>query len=247
VEIDLSRQHVWVYKNGEEVISTDCVSGKAVDGNATPNGLFYINFKEKDAVLRGEDYETPVSYWMPFYLGVGLHDAGWRSSFGSDIYVRSGSHGCVNLPPAQAAAIFDVVYTGEPVIVYGGMGKEDAQAYLEELAASEAEAKAEEAALQAVQNENWNAISEELILNYEALGMTHEQAVAQAQADVDAAKAQQAAAAAASEESDTTPPDTYLRHQRRQQKQPPPILLMHQPALSPLPIRPQLLLIRLPQ
>lgn len=42
-------------------------------------------------MLVGENYETPVSYWMPFNGNIGLHDAIWRDSFGADIYKKSGS------------------------------------------------------------------------------------------------------------------------------------------------------------
>ena len=55
---------------------------------------------------------------MPFNGGIGLHDANWRSKFGGTIYQNSGSHGCVNLPPDKAAALYDLVYTGIPVICY---------------------------------------------------------------------------------------------------------------------------------
>ncbi|MFR5732497.1 MAG: L,D-transpeptidase [Clostridium sp.] len=55
---------------------------------------------------------------MPFNGGIGFHDANWRSKFGGAIYQTSGSHGCVNLPPAKAAALYDLVYTGIPVICY---------------------------------------------------------------------------------------------------------------------------------
>ena len=72
------------------------------------------------AVLIGDDYETPVTYWMPFIgeLGIGFHDASWRSSFGGDIYKNSGSHGCVNLPVSAAEQLFNIVYDGMPVICY---------------------------------------------------------------------------------------------------------------------------------
>lgn len=57
---------------------------------------------------------------MPFNGNVGMHDASWRSSFGADIYLRNGSHGCVNLPSKKAEVIYGYVEQGEPVIVYGG-------------------------------------------------------------------------------------------------------------------------------
>ena len=55
---------------------------------------------------------------MPFNKNIGLHDAGWRSSFGGELYKTSGSHGCVNLPPEKAKQIYDVIQTGTPVICY---------------------------------------------------------------------------------------------------------------------------------
>ena len=75
--------------------------------------------KEEDATLVGEDYKTPVDYWMPFYGGVGIHDAdSWRSTYGGDIYMWSGSHGCINTPTAQAAIIYQNIEVGTPIICY---------------------------------------------------------------------------------------------------------------------------------
>ena len=120
VEIDLDNQHVYVYVSGNMVIESDCVSGKVATGNYTPEGTYSITYKERDATLVGENYSSPVSYWMPFNGNIGMHDATWRSSFGGNIYVTGGSHGCVNLPLSKASKIFDYVFKGEPVIVYGG-------------------------------------------------------------------------------------------------------------------------------
>ncbi len=120
VEVDLDNQHIYVYKDGELVVETDCVSGKVSSGDFTPDGTFQINYKQKDATLRGRGYASKVKYWMPFNGNIGLHDASWRKEFGSDIYLRNGSHGCVNLPSAVAAQIYDNVEQGEAVIVYGG-------------------------------------------------------------------------------------------------------------------------------
>ncbi|SKC01446.1 Putative peptidoglycan binding domain-containing protein [Lachnospiraceae bacterium] len=121
VEADLDNQKVYVYKDGELVVQTDCVSGKAVAGRFTPDGTYGITYKEKDATLVGEGYSSPVKYWMPFNGNIGLHDASWRNKFGGDIYLTNGSHGCLNLPTSKAAEIYDCVEKGEPVIVYGGV------------------------------------------------------------------------------------------------------------------------------
>ena len=120
VEIDLTSQHLWVYKEGKEVLDSDFVSGNVSKNNGTHVGIYGITYKEKDATLSGANYSSHVNYWMPFNGNEGMHDATWRSSFGGDIYLTSGSHGCVNLPLEKAEKIFGLVEKGEAVIVYGG-------------------------------------------------------------------------------------------------------------------------------
>lgn len=137
VEVDLDEQHVYVYKDGKLVTDTDCVSGKATKDRMTPDGTYSITYKEKDATLVGENYESAVKYWMPFNGNIGLHDASWRSSFGGDIYMTSGSHGCVNLPSDAAAKVFESVEKGEAVIVYGGLNPDEAKVYLKKKANGE--------------------------------------------------------------------------------------------------------------
>ena len=118
VEIDLTDQHLYLYQDGEIVLESDIVSGKVSNGNTTPAGIFGLSYKTKDAVLRGETYESHVHYWMPFNGNIGMHDATWRKTFGGDIYLTNGSHGCVNLPLSQAKAIYGYVSEGFPIICY---------------------------------------------------------------------------------------------------------------------------------
>lgn len=121
VEIDLSGQHVWLYMNGEEIVSTDCVSGSMASADrVTPPGTYTLYYKESPSVLKGEnnEYESKVTYWMPFNGGIGLHDATWRGSFGGNIYLTDGSHGCINLPLEAARQIYENVYDGIPIICY---------------------------------------------------------------------------------------------------------------------------------
>ena len=117
-EVSINAQHLWFYKNGEQVVSSDFVSGNPYKGNATPTGTYYVVYKDKDAILKGEDYETPVSFWMPFNGGIGFHDATWRGRFGGTIYQGGGSHGCINLPYDVAKQLFELISPGDPVIVY---------------------------------------------------------------------------------------------------------------------------------
>lgn len=118
VEIDLGNQHLYLYVEGENVLESDLVSGNASRGWNTPAGVFGLTYKTKNAVLRGEDYATPVSFWMPFNGNIGMHDATWRGSFGGQIYKTNGSHGCINLPYENAKIIYDYMYTGFPVVCY---------------------------------------------------------------------------------------------------------------------------------
>ncbi len=120
VECDLSNQHLYFYYEGELVKESDFVSGtlSSTKDCVTPAGIFGLTYKKHHAVLRGANYATPVTYWMPFYNNYGLHDATWRKAFGGEIYKRNGSHGCVNLPYSTAETIFEKVDTGFPVITY---------------------------------------------------------------------------------------------------------------------------------
>lgn len=125
VEIDLTRQKVWVYVNGKIKVETECVSGCVEKGHATPTGIFFLTYKQKDRILKGQklpngryEYLSHVNYWMPFNGGIGLHDAKWRSKFGGDIYVANGSHGCINLPKEDAEKIYNIIDEKMPIIVY---------------------------------------------------------------------------------------------------------------------------------
>ncbi|MCD7917999.1 MAG: L,D-transpeptidase, partial [Clostridiales bacterium] len=121
VEINLTAQHLYYYKNGALVVESDFVSGK---NDATPTGTYGIQYCERYATLNGENYSSPVSYWMPFYDGVGLHDASWRTSFGGTIYKTNGSHGCINLPIKVAKQLYENMSAGTAVIVYKLSGTE---------------------------------------------------------------------------------------------------------------------------
>ena len=117
-EVDLANQHMYVYKNHRVVLDSDVVTGCVGLGRGTPGGLYSISFKQSPAVLKGEDYESKVTYWMPFNGGIGFHDATWRGWFGGDIYYWSGSHGCVNMPYDAAEELYGIIEEGVPVIVY---------------------------------------------------------------------------------------------------------------------------------
>ncbi len=146
IEVNLSEQYVVAYKDGKKIVEGDCVSGCEANGNGTCLGLYKIQDKLSPTVLRGKkkevtktvtkknkkgkkvkvkettmeyEYESPVTFWLQFNGGYGLHDAaGWRSVYGGSIYYYSGSHGCVNLPYDVAEKLYENFEVGDPVIVY---------------------------------------------------------------------------------------------------------------------------------
>lgn len=124
VELNLTAQHLFFYKDGELLVESDFVSGDEAKGWSTPAGAYGLTYKQRDATLNGKTYSTPVAYWMPFNGNIGMHDGYWRSSFGGTIYKSNGSHGCVNLPPSVAACIFENIEAGDPVLCYHLEGTE---------------------------------------------------------------------------------------------------------------------------
>ncbi len=118
IEINITRQHLWFYKHGKLVTQGAVVTGNPNKGYSTVTGTYMLNYKQKGATLVGPDYEAGVTYWMPFYGNIGIHDASWRYSFGGNIYKRNGTHGCVNVSLYLAEKIFDNIEDGTPIICY---------------------------------------------------------------------------------------------------------------------------------
>ena len=118
VEINLTNQCLWFYKNGELIVQGDIVTGNVSRGNATPQGTYVLNYKQKNATLKGQGYSSDVKYWMPFNCNIGIHDASWRGAFGGSIYKSDGSHGCVNAPEYLAKKIYENIEPGTPIVCY---------------------------------------------------------------------------------------------------------------------------------
>ena len=126
VVVSLNQQEVWIVKDGQLALHlTDVVTGtKTGDSDRTPTGVYYIHYKQQNATLRGNNddgskYASKVNYWMPFTLsGCGLHDASWRTDWSKTAYLQGGSHGCINIKPAEIRSVWDNVKKHEPVIIY---------------------------------------------------------------------------------------------------------------------------------
>lgn len=95
------------------------VTGCHSTGYDTPSGsVWAIDAKKANAHF--STYNSDVDFWLPFNGDVGIHDASWRAegTYGGDVWLNGGSHGCINTPYNAAQAIFQVLEIGDPVIVY---------------------------------------------------------------------------------------------------------------------------------
>lgn len=122
VEVDLDKQHLYLYVNGKKKAEGDICSGSVADGCATPAGLYTIKTKDYDRYLVGAGYRDWVHCFMPFNGGIGLHDSTWREAdeYGGDVYLESGSHGCINMPLELVKTVDEYIDVGDYVILYGG-------------------------------------------------------------------------------------------------------------------------------
>lgn len=118
IEVDMTEQHMYYYVDGELALDTDVVTGCTGLRRGTPQGVNFVYAKQRNRILRGPDYASPVKYWMPVRGHVGIHDADWRSRFGGKIYKTDGSHGCINTPPKKMAELYEMVEIGTPVITF---------------------------------------------------------------------------------------------------------------------------------
>ncbi len=117
IEVDLTNQYLYMFVDGKKVKECPVVTGLP-GAKATPQGTYMLKNKLMDVPLVGDNYVTPVKYWMPFNGGIGLHDAVWQSSFGGELYKSRGSHGCVNLMMKDAGDIYKYAVVKMPVICY---------------------------------------------------------------------------------------------------------------------------------
>lgn len=115
IVVDKSEQRMTLYNNNEVMVQTPVTTGK--DSTPSDTGYFEIYSKSRNEYLMNNSF---VQYWMPYNGGEGIHDASWRGEgeFGTDIYHKSGSHGCINTPLEEVIQIYDNVKVGTKVLVH---------------------------------------------------------------------------------------------------------------------------------
>lgn len=117
VIVDKSEQQLYLYDDNELLYTTPVTTGK--DETPSDTGLFKISYKATNVTLSdNKTYWSPVRYWMPYNGGEGLHDADWRSVFGTESYHYGGSHGCINMPVDITDEIYNNVESGTKVLVH---------------------------------------------------------------------------------------------------------------------------------
>lgn len=111
--VDLTHQTLWVMKDGAVIFSPVVVrtGGK---GLRTPTGDFTIS--EKKLTTVSSEYGTELPFWQQFKDDFGLHAS--ETSF-YDEKAADGSHGCVNLLPADAKTVYNLTEVGSRVHVFG--------------------------------------------------------------------------------------------------------------------------------
>lgn len=128
--INIDAQRMAYYKDYQLVVNTNVVTGMmGIDD--THRGDFTVMEKLPNYRTKGPGYDAVVDYWLTLYVGdiwgfdrvghivdrVGIHDAGWRSDWGSRAYINNGSHGCVNTPYGAMQTIYRDVAVGTPVYI----------------------------------------------------------------------------------------------------------------------------------
>lgn len=111
VDVSLSAQTLVAFEGDKPVYATLVSTGRRSPikekDHATPTGSFRIREKHVAATMDGDvasdgPYSIEDVPWIMYFQGsYALHGAFWHANFG-----HTQSHGCVNLAPADAKAIF---------------------------------------------------------------------------------------------------------------------------------------------
>lgn len=121
IEVDLTAQRLWYYEEGVCKFETDqIVTGLASQsGRKTPEGIYEVLEKNSPDYLSGDGYSNVyVKYFIGVsYEGIGFHDLS-RGSYGGNIYLTNGSHGCINMKLAEVQKLYSMVKGGTLVVMY---------------------------------------------------------------------------------------------------------------------------------
>jgi lipoprotein-anchoring transpeptidase ErfK/SrfK len=107
--------HMRLYRDGKLLDRWPISTGRP--GDNTPNGTYLTIEKGNPVLMKGPGYQLEVPWSVRFtWSGDYLHDAFW--SVGEQGFTNV-SHGCVNMPPADAEVYYKMAIPGDPVTVTG--------------------------------------------------------------------------------------------------------------------------------
>ena len=105
--VSLTKQRVYVYRNGIQIGVSTCSTGKK--DYETPTGVFTILEKEKEHYSNLYDDAAMPMMQRLTWDGIALH--------AGKLPGHPASHGCVRLPKAFAEKLYDATQPGTPVII----------------------------------------------------------------------------------------------------------------------------------
>jgi hypothetical protein len=109
--VNLTLQTVWAMRNGR-VVMKPTVTRTGMPGYRTPAGTYAVDWRNAKEWSR--PYEVWLPYWQHFTQGMGFHET---TTYIHDAGI--GSHGCVNLLPADARRMWELGESGTRVHLFG--------------------------------------------------------------------------------------------------------------------------------
>lgn len=111
IVVNLSEQRIYAYEDGE--LQRTVIVSSGLPGTPTVTGDYRVYWKLTSQTMSGPGYYLPGVPWvMYFFQGYAIHGTYWHNNFGQPM-----SHGCVNLPTADAEWFFRWAEVGTPVSV----------------------------------------------------------------------------------------------------------------------------------
>jgi lipoprotein-anchoring transpeptidase ErfK/SrfK len=111
IEVNLSTQTLTAWQGDVPVMVSTISSGKSATPTVT--GRFQIGTKYTSQRMYGPGYDIPGVPWvMYFFADYAIHGAYWHNRFGTPT-----SHGCVNMRPTEAEALWNWAPAGTEVWV----------------------------------------------------------------------------------------------------------------------------------
>lgn len=124
IEVNLTTQHLFAYKEGEKIVDCDIISGDPINGKATPMGLYNMRFMFTNYDYVRGSFRKTLKYWMVFYgnsveTNIGIASCNWISTFGGNAYKGAGSLGSIYINEADAKTLYMQLPGKDfPVIIY---------------------------------------------------------------------------------------------------------------------------------